>query len=230
MIKHEKPDIIDKTMDRMIVNDDFVVASGYDNGPNFNELTKINGRDIYFPAFAIWKVHKGHPIKIERPGNYPYVNVNYVRKGVDTRMPAKIHNDKESYDLGFFLLMPMAFDIESESAWKRICTIKDAFVTPSGKKPVMLVYADHGYSFKEAKIAAHLTPTQIPDYFANNFLSQQHKIQSHERTFKRKDEGIIQISKLEATSISGIVASLLEKRYDTQMKYWEFDRLETSTR
>lgn len=226
MIKNNS---LDQTIDRMIVKNDFVVASGYDDGPHFNQL-KINGRDLYFPAFAIWKVHKGYPIKIERQGNYPFMRIDYIRKSGDTRMPAKIYEDKESYDLSFFLLMPMDFDIESKSAWKKICTVKDAFVTSKGKCPAMLVYADHGWSFKEAKIAAHLTPTQIPDYFANNFLSQPHNIQSHEKRFKQKDEGIIQISKHEANTISNIVTSLLEKRYDTKMKYWEFDRICTSTR
>jgi len=204
--------------DVKIVKDDYVIADGTSGAAmGFAEKTPF-GRSVFLPIFYIFKVHQNHPLRVFTKGrSFAYI---YPAKEVKhyTRMPARVHEDRMDYDLATFFLVPYAADT-GKSVWK--CeTVKDGFIYQDGKKQdiSLLSLFEQGFSTHscDSLKVSHVMPTQIVYHLAD-WISGNHEIYSHDKTFDQKLEGRMGIDWKTSWHLAEKLTFDLEKKYKSKL-------------
>lgn len=214
-----KPRISLEKADVKIIKDDYVIADGTSGAAmGFAEKTPF-GRPVFLPIFYIFKVHKNYPLRVLTKGrSFAYIYPAKEHKHC-TRMPAEVYKDRMDYDLTAFFLAPYTVELDKESAWK--CeTIKEGFTYQDGRKQdvTLLSLLETGFSTHscDSLKVSQVLPTQIV-YHLSDWISGNHEIYSHDRTFHQKLEGRISIDESTSIRLAERLTFDLEKRYKSKL-------------
>ena len=215
-------------IDLKIVTRDFIVAEGINSGYTF--LHKDNnplGRDLWVPVFYTFKVHRNHPMNIFNP-NTNYTNIypaNELKKKIQ-RMPAEVFKDKMDYDMTTFMIIPYE-NPEIGNPWEKFNILDGFSRTDNTTKDISLLYLPHGTSIHGSDSIHRLSevmPSQLLKHFFY-WLTDSHKITSHNRTSEQQLEGKVEIPLERARNLMAEVINLLEKRYDTRLTFDDYRRV-----
>lgn len=206
-------------IDVQVVHDDFILAEGTTLGyamGNKGAHPSLK-RNIFLPVMYLFKVNEGHPLQITS-----FNRSMKIFPPNDFRMPMKVYEDREAYDMSALFLLPYDFEAKpGEKGFKKISGLEGTFMkggSPSG--PSSLVYApyDAMIGFHDSLRVSHVMPSQVPDH-VYDWLSRAQEIHSYERTFDQKLEGRIVIPGDEARRCALDVARMLGERYETPLRH-----------
>ncbi|MFH1586039.1 MAG: hypothetical protein ABIB79_04685 [archaeon] len=231
-------------IDSKIVTRDFIVAEGSTSSFSFLwENQNPFGRSVTVPIIYILKIHRNHPLTILSAGtSHVYLYPTKELRSNKLRMPAEVYRNKMDHDLTAFMLVP--FDVQFEEhigGWEK-SPIHKTFIqnersSPPGEimssqQDSYLLYCEHGINIGSndhiGKIS-EVMPSQVLDHFFC-WLKESKKIESHEKTFKRKVEGNIEIPLDNVRNLTFDIATKLEKRYKTRLMFddykdsWKYKR------
>jgi len=219
-----------RLIDSKIVRDGFIAAKGYTLGLNFKDKDVSHDEMSYLtPVMYLWKVHRNHPMRISASSSSSS-HIFPVLKKMDKRMPAEVYKNRMDHDMTGFAMAPFDLDEKNIGGWKKF-GLEECF-TPNliysslpehevtNKRDASLLYIDHEFSPhpQDNLSVVELMPSQVIKY-AGDWLTERHKIISHENTSNHRLEGSIDIPIKMARDVHGDITSFLEERYDTRLTF-----------
>jgi len=206
-------------VDSEIIQKGFLMLEGSTLQYSFQKGQEIPfERHFWTPTVYLFKVHRDNPLLVQSSGTGSlYVYPAKELKKKNQRMPSEVYQDKNAWDITTFLMLPfLDGDFGSWHQYK----IPDGFTSVSGEKGEgSLLYLNHGsIHVQDSLVAFNLMPSQVISYL-NHWMYEGRKINSHEKTFNQKLEGMVSVPHPTRFNVLQEITSELEKNYRTRLSF-----------
>jgi len=213
---------IDGPSDEMVVNSDYVLATGQTRGYSFECIDKVLGDIPRLPVFHVLRVNEGKPLRIYSMGA-SHVSIlpadweKLFAPETKFRAPADVYEDKTYWDIASFIYVP--FGVKDSGKWESY-SLRNSFTSGNRIANGDLLFTDGPLSSIDQSVTAiHVMPSQILKSFWN-WLIRGDLVYSGDEIIGRFG---IEPNKENREFVANLMKRL-EEVYDTQLTFKDYRR------